>query len=382
MLAGHKLVVDEWAEVFDLLRPYADQTFWQWTDVDFDPNKFYIVGRVVLKDNWEAIVELANRYPGRIIFCNPAEGSQTAILQLKRLRITESVRTGRLGFVTSGDLEGGFNQMETDCYFTNIVEYTENLEAAQWQSAVYAQEFKPWSFLFLNGRLRPHRKALIDSLRSRSLLEQALWTNLQDHVDMPWTSSLVTDSNEPIKLLPACYEIDRAQPYLQQPDQQGFVKHQLFADSWGDAIVNPRAYVDSYFSVVTETIFDYPYSFRTEKIWKPIIMCHPFVVAANAGYYRDLHDLGFQTFAHLIDEDFDSIDNSEDRIQRISQVVADICQQGPAAFLRAAEHVCKYNYQHLREYNRSERHDLPFRLARYLDAQPSVTQEPSIAQSF
>jgi hypothetical protein len=56
-------------------------------------------------------------------------------------------------------------------------------------------------------------------------------------------------------------------------------------------------YIDTYFSVVTETIFDYPYTFRTEKIWKPMIMGHPFVAAANRGYYRDLHSV--QDSKHL-----------------------------------------------------------------------------------
>jgi hypothetical protein len=366
MLGQYKLVVDEWAEVFDLLRPYADETFWRWSDVSFDASKVYVIGRTVLKENWDSIMSLVDLHPGRIVFCNPAEGSQTAILQLKRLRITEAVRSARLGFVTSGDLEGGFNELSTDCYFTNIVEYTENQAAHEWASLVYQQPHKPWKFLFLNGRLRPHRKALIDALRSRNLLSQALWTNLQDRVDMPWSSSLTTEQTEPVRLLPDCYEIERAQPYLTNPGTQGFVKHQLFADTWGDAVINPRAYVDSYFSVITETIFDYPYSFRTEKIWKPMIMCHPFVVAANRGYYRDLQARGFRTFAHLIDESFDEIDNSQDRIRRIAEVIEDICRQGPECFLHAAEHICKYNYQHLRDYNRGERHQLPHIFYNYI----------------
>ena len=166
--------------------------------------------------------------------------------------------------------------------------------------------------------------------------------------------------------MPDCYEIERAQPYLTNPGTQGFVKHQLFADTWGDAVINPRAYVDSYFSVITETIFDYPYSFRTEKIWKPMIMCHPFVVAANRGYYRDLQARGFRTFAHLIDVSFDEIDNSQDRIRRIAEVIEDICRQGPECFLHAAEHICKYNYQHLRDYNRGERHQLPHIFYNYI----------------
>jgi hypothetical protein len=362
MLGNHKIIVDEWAEVWDLLKPYADASFWQWPS-ELDPEAVYIVGRVVLKENWYPITDWATKHPGHIIFSNPAEGSETILLQLKRLMLEEPVRDGRIGLLTSGDIEPGWHYCKTDCYFSNIVEYIENLDAATHD--VYVDN-KPYDFLFLNGRLRPHRKYLIDTMRERKLLDRALWTNLGDRVEMTWSSQLCTELDEPVRLLPQQYEIERAVPNMTNLPG-GFVKHHLFGNTWGDAIVNPRAYTDTCFSVVTETIFDYPYTFRTEKIYKPMIMCHPFVVAANRGYYRDLHSAGFQTFGHLIDESFDSIDNPQDRADRIVDVVTDICYNGAASFLEAARSVCKYNYQQLREHNARERAELPERLAQYIN---------------
>lgn len=366
MLGTHKIVIDEWAEVFDILRPYADQTFWQFRDVDFDPNNFYIIGRVQIKENYTLIRDLAEQYPGRIVFCNPAEGSQTILLQLTRLRITEQVRNGQIKLMTSGDLEPGYNHFSVDCYFTNIVEYLENLDAHRCSDQVRTQP-KPYSFLFLNGRLRPHRKYMIDGLRDRGLLNQALWTNLQSRVDLAWTSKLTTATNEAVRLLPPQYEIERAVPNLDHVQGYSFAKHFLFNNTWGDAIINPQAYIDTCFSVVTETIFDYPYSFRTEKIWKPMIMLHPFVVASNAGYYRDLHKIGFKTFGHLIDESFDSIDNAQDRVERILAVIDNIVRTGAEDFLKSSTDVCEYNYQHLQQYNREQRQQLPAMFEKYLN---------------
>lgn len=369
MLGTHKIVCDEWAEVWDLLKPYADQSFWRWEDVDFDPACVYIVGRVVLKDNWQAITDLATRYPGRIVFSNPAEGSETILLQLKRLRITDYVRDGRIGLLTSGDLEPGWRYCKTDCYFSNIVEYTEN-QAAQLTAAMDYRHHRPYQFLFLNGRLRPHRKYLIDRLRYYRVLDHALWTNLGSRVEMAFTSSLETGKLEPIRLLPPEYEIDRARENLKPSlyTDGGFIKHQLFNNTWGDAIVNPRCYTDSWFSLVTETIFDYPHTFRTEKIWKPILMAHPFVVAANRGYLRDLRRAGFRTFGHLIDERYDLIDNARDRADRVVDVMIDLSGSSHAAdFWEASRDVCKYNQQHLVEYNRKQRADLPQALQQYLD---------------
>lgn len=363
MLGKHKIIVDEWAEVWDLLKPYADGSFWQLPDLD--PANIYIIGRVLLKEHWQTITDWATLHPGRIVFSNPAEGSETILLQLKRLRITEHVRDGRIGLLTSGNLEPGWRYCKTDCYFSNIVEYTEN-KAAQIQGALEYKERRPYEFLFLNGRLRPHRKWLIDGLRANHLLDHALWTNLGSSVELGFTSKLTPQPEEPIRLLPEQYEIPRAVPNLNR-QYTGFAKHELFDNTWGDAIVNHRAYTDTWFSVVTETIYDYPYSFRTEKIWKPILMAHPFVVAANRGYLKDLRDAGFKTFSSVIDESYDQIDCPSARADAIIATIGEISHTGAANFWEATRDICKHNQQHLAEHNRKERTELPISLERYLN---------------
>jgi hypothetical protein len=367
MLGSHKIIVDTWAEVYDLLKPYADGEFWQWP-AELDPDSVYIVGRVLLKQHWTEITAWATQHPGRIVFSNPAEGSETVLLQLKRLRISDYVRDGRIGLLTSGDLESGWQYCKTDCYFSNIVEYTEN-KAAQVEAALDHKAQRPYEFLFLNGRLRPHRKYLIDQLRDTGMLDHALWTNLSSQVEMGFTSELtakLSSTVEPVRLLLPEYEIPRAVPQLTQVSESGFVKHQLFNNTWGDAIVNHRCYTDTWFSLVTETIFDYPHTFRTEKIWKPILMAHPFVVAANRGYLRDLHNAGFQTFHTLLDEGYDQIDCPHRRIERIIDTVRAISYSGSADFWKASRDICKYNQQHLVEYNRQQRVALPGKLLEYI----------------
>jgi hypothetical protein len=220
----------------------------------------------------------------------------------------------------------------------------------------------------LNGRLRPHRKALIDTLRERSLLDHALWTNLNAAVEMGFTSSLQVAQTEPIRLLPVEYEIERALPNMSTAPEHAFCKHHLFGNTWGDAIVNYRIYRDSWFSVVTETIFDYPHTFRTEKIWKPILMGHPFVVAANRGYLKDLRNAGFKTFGTLVDEHYDEIDRPDIRIERIADSIQWLCERDNAAeFWAASRDICKHNQSLLVEYNQRERSSLPGVLQDYLD---------------
>jgi hypothetical protein len=171
---------------------------------------------------------------------------------------------------------------------------------------------------------------------------------------------------EPIKLLEAKYEFSFYQKNIGLTES-GYVMHVLFDNDWGAIYLNPRTYLDTYFSLVTETVFDYPYSFRTEKIWKPIAMGHPWIAVANQGYYRDMHNLGFQTFGHVIDESFDSIENSQDSIERIAQIVEDLCQQDLASFLDACYNVCKYNQHHLAEMSQTVRKEFPQQFEQFIN---------------
>jgi hypothetical protein len=76
-------------------------------------------------------------------------------------------------------------------------------------------------------------------------------------------------------------------------------------------------------------------------------MAHPFVVAANVGYLRDLRNMGFRTFGHVIDESYDLIDNGQQRLERIADVVHDLCQQDLASFQKECYNVCEHNQKHL-----------------------------------
>ena len=119
--------------------------------------------------------------------------------------------------------------------------------------------------------------------------------------------------------------------------------------------------------MVTETVFDYPYSFRTEKIWKPIAIGHPWIAVANQGFYRDMHNLGFKSFGHVIDESFDQIENNQHRLDRIAQVVKDLCRQDLATLLNECYNICKYNQQHLAQMRVKVRQEFPDRFCQFID---------------
>jgi len=114
-------------------------------------------------------------------------------------------------------------------------------------------------------------------------------------------------------------------------------------------------------------VCDYPYSLRSEKIYKPIAMGHPWIAVANRGFYQALRNQGFQTYNHLIDESFDQIDNNQDRLDRIVQVVNDLCQQDLAQFLVAAEQTSKYNQQYMADLGPRIRAEFPQQFLDFVD---------------
>jgi hypothetical protein len=170
-----------------------------------------------------------------------------------------------------------------------------------------------------------------------------------------------------IKTLPVQYEVDRYRQSVDRTFDSGFIKSDLFNQEWGEIYIESAPYVDTYFSLVTETVFDYPYSFRTEKIWKPVAVGHPFIAVANRGFYRDIQNLGFKTFSHVIDESFDLIDNSQDRIERIAEVVEDLCQQDLASFYKECYNVCKYNQELYTEMRHQVPRELPNQFHQFIN---------------
>lgn len=189
---------------------------------------------------------------------------------------------------------------------------------------------------------------MIEKMRDAGLLEHALWTNLDTTpVYQHIYNTHILNRESVIHLLPDQYEVEQYHSNIHNQFEQSFVKHELFNNQWGDVYIRAEPYIDTYFSLVSETVCDYPYSLRSEKIYKPLAMGHPFVAVANRGFYRDLHHAGFQTYHSLIDESFDLIDNNQDRLDRIAAVVRDLCASDLDEFLVAAHAISKYNQQHM-----------------------------------
>lgn len=351
------------------------EDFYDFGQLQAVPGSVYIVGRQNLLDHMTKFRDMAESGLHTMIFCNAAEGSWTLETQIKQLRIDDLVHTRKVLLIGGASVDAVYPCFTLEHFLSRILDFPENIQAQNETSLIFSDKKKPYSFLFLNGRARPHRKYLYERMRRRGLLDHSLYTMLDAkptvvrHFNFVENNINVMATTSDLRRLPDHYEVERYRdPVFGPITDRTYLKQELFRREWGEIYLEPRAYIDTYFSLVTETVCaESMYSFRTEKIAKPLAMGHPFIVASTPGFYRDLRQLGFRTFDHVIDESFDSIQNAQDRMDRVTDVVADLCDQDLTSFLSACEDVCKYNQQHLTEFAAQTRRDFSKKFLQFLE---------------
>jgi hypothetical protein len=100
--------------------------------------------------------------------------------------------------------------------------------------------------------------------------------------------------------------------------------------------------------IVLETLFDDARHHLTEKTLRPIACKKPFMLAGTAGSLQYLRDYGFKTFHPYINEHYDTIPDS---VQRLQAVVAEmkrigsLSSQEKTALWRNLQSVVDYNHQ-------------------------------------
>jgi hypothetical protein len=370
MLGNRTIICDTQCEIYPEIKHLVDDTFWDFDQHEPVANSITIFARQTVNQYSSRIKELATEGFFLPVLANPSEGSSTLKLQCQGLGLLDLVTQKKLLLVGCGEMEPELNCLVYDCYLNRVIGYEQNVKQSSRVDEIYSKTNKPYKFLFLNGRTRPHRKYMIEKMRDAELLEHALWTNLD--TTLVYHHTYQTDllsRQSAIHLLPSNYEVERYHNNTQNQFEHAFIKHELFNNQWGDVYIRAEPYIDTYFSLVTETVCDYPYSLRSEKIYKPMAMGHPFVVVANRGFYRDLHHAGFQTYHTLIDESFDLIDNNQDRLDRIATIVQDLCAGDLDEFLVAAQAISKYNQQHMKELGSKIRQEFPDRFLQFLQQQ-------------
>jgi hypothetical protein len=125
-------------------------------------------------------------------------------------------------------------------------------------------------------------------------------------------------------------------------------------------------YLNSYLSIVTESVFfqeetDFPTGYLSEKIWKPIGHCQPFILAGPEKSLQYIKNIGYKTFHPYIDESYDNETNDLNRLKMISDEVKKFANKSKSEkieFLYNVKDILKYNQNLFLNYaNTKTKHD-------------------------
>ena len=85
-----------------------------------------------------------------------------------------------------------------------------------------------------------------------------------------------------------------------------------------------RSHLSAFVNVITETLTMKDVVFITEKTYKSIYVCQPFIIVGNTYSLKKLKELGFKTFSNWWDESYDDEIDFEKRMEKITKVLEDI----------------------------------------------------------
>ena len=175
-----------------------------------------------------------------------------------------------------------------DKHLNNKFEFTHNHFGSYW--------YKKHDFLYLNKQPREHRIKLYDKLLEQGVLDNSIYTFVE---------------GEPKRRLEKKYELPGVDP-------KDYPR-------WGkDQDITELPYIDTVCSIVSETNDNDTDIFMTEKIWKPILAQHVFVVHGNHLYLQKLREIGFKTFNFYFDESYDLESDRDKKIDAIVSLCKDL----------------------------------------------------------
>lgn len=192
----------------------------------------------------------------------------------------------------------------------------------------------------LNKRLRPHRIWFYTYLYYNNLLDKGLVSmNPYTAEDMVWWENKTMEGErfaEPLRILPL--------------NVYGKSNKEL-DDSFYINRFNPEVCLDTWVNVVPEASYgDIDGNvFLSEKIFKPIVCNHPFIILGSKGSLKELRKLGYKTFDGWIDESYDELGTWE-RFDAIIEAIKKIdAIENKLEWYKSMEPIIKHNYETLKE---------------------------------
>jgi hypothetical protein len=115
-------------------------------------------------------------------------------------------------------------------------------------------------------------------------------------------------------------------------------------------------YERTFISIISETLMDVDTIFISEKTWKPIMVGHPFMLLGNKHSLKFLKSLGYKTFDKWIDENYDEIEDENERRGAIIKELKKFSELPVNQLINIRfemNEICEFNQKHFNElYNK------------------------------
>lgn len=205
------------------------------------------------------------------------------------------------------------NNIENFVYFTDHESFFANINRRQ-SSFLCTRKEKEYDFSVLSRTHKWWRSTCYVDLLTDEILDNSIWSYntdiaIDDRQDQnPIDLSMLSINKKRIR------EFVENGPYL-------FDKTDIHNNHRD---VNVDIYRKSYFHIVIETHFDADGSggvFLTEKTFKPLKFGQPFLIAGTAHSLKLLRSLGYNTFDHVLNNEYDSIEDNTERWKCLSSEI-------------------------------------------------------------
>lgn len=195
-------------------------------------------------------------------------------------------------------------------------------------------------YICLNGAQRSHRVMFLCYLREHQLLDCGILSWHFDSASPELPNA--TNINRNIINLPTAPIFVTTTPFIRINDlfyidstgRKIFNQHyKFFQSNWKDSAITGGsnqnrwdipAVQQAFLYVSVETVLQYPYPYLTEKTFRAILHKRPFVILGAQGSLAQIKKLGFKTFDHIWNEDYDSIQDPNRRMRAVIKIVKDI----------------------------------------------------------
>jgi hypothetical protein len=127
------------------------------------------------------------------------------------------------------------------------------------------------------------------------------------------------------------------------------LKFKNFIDRYSTNQMDNELYQQCFLQVVTETVYNYPVAFFSEKTAKPLLNKRPFVILGPVGSLLALQELGFKTFSAYWSEEYDKITDLESRMLAVVDIMEWVCAQSVddlQSLCTKMEDVLNYNFNY------------------------------------